>query len=67
MQVLLITGNFMMGETKQLLKYDVFGQKKKAEEVFVNWAKGKPAYSTIFEEWGKPTTHGGLMQNIACT
>jgi hypothetical protein len=44
---------FYDGETKQLLKYDVYGQKKKAEEVFINWAKGKPAYSTIFEEWGK--------------
>jgi hypothetical protein len=44
---------FYDGETKQLLKYDVFGQKKKAEETFINWAKGKPGYSTIFEEWGK--------------
>ena len=44
---------FYDGETKQLLKYDVFGQKKKAEETFIDWAKGKPGYSTIFEEWGK--------------
>jgi hypothetical protein len=44
---------FYDGESKQLLKYDVYGQKKKAEEVFINWAKGKPTYSTIFDEWGK--------------
>ena len=43
---------FYDGETKQLLKYDVYGQKKKAEEAFINWAKDKPGYSTIFEEWG---------------
>ena len=44
---------FYDGETKQLLKYDVYGQKKKAEEIFINWAKGKPDYSKIFEDWGK--------------
>jgi hypothetical protein len=44
---------FYDGETKQLLKYDVFGQKKKAEEIFINWAKGKQGYSTIFEGWAK--------------
>ena len=44
---------FYDGETKQLVKYDVFGQKKKAEEVFINWAKGKQGYAAIFEEWGK--------------
>ncbi len=44
---------FYDGETKQLLKYDVFGQKKKAEETFITWAKGKQDYASIFEEWGK--------------
>jgi len=44
---------FYDGESKQLLKYDVFGQKKKAEEIFINWAKGKSGYSTIFEDWRK--------------
>jgi hypothetical protein len=44
---------FFDGETKQLLKYDVFGQKKKAEEKFNAWAKGKPEYENIFSEWGK--------------
>lgn len=42
---------FYDGETKQLLKYDVYGQKKKAEETFINWAKGKPEYQNIFTEW----------------
>jgi len=44
---------FYDGESKQLLKYDVFGQKKKAEEIFSNWAKGKPGYSSMFEDWVK--------------
>jgi hypothetical protein len=44
---------FFDGESKQLVKYDVFGQKKKAEEAFITWAKGKPEYATIFDEWAK--------------
>jgi hypothetical protein len=44
---------FYDGETKQLLKYDVFGQKIKAEEKFNAWAKGKPEYESIFTDWGK--------------
>ena len=43
---------FYDGETKQLLKYDVYGQKKKAEETFIKWADGKPEYQGIFAEWG---------------
>ena len=42
---------FFDGETKQLLKYDVYGQKKKAEEKFMAWAQGKPEYQKIFSEW----------------
>lgn len=42
---------FFDGETKQLLKYDVYGQKKKAEETFIKWANGKPEYQNIFSEW----------------
>jgi hypothetical protein len=42
---------FFDGETKQLLKYDVFGQKKKYEDKFIAWAKGKPEYQNIFAEW----------------
>ena len=44
---------FYDGETKELLKYDVFGQKKAFEEKFIAWAKGKPEYENIFSEWSK--------------
>jgi hypothetical protein len=44
---------FYDGETKQLLKYDVYGQKKKTEEAFIKWASGKPEYQNIFTDWGK--------------
>ncbi|MFV0605209.1 MAG: S46 family peptidase [Niabella sp.] len=42
---------FFDGETKQLLKYDVYGQKKAAEEKFQQWANGKPEYENIFKDW----------------
>lgn len=41
---------FYDGETKQLLKYDVYGQKQKAEEAFIKWAANKPRYQTIFKD-----------------
>lgn len=44
---------FFDGETKQLLKYDVLGQKQQFEQKFVAWAKGKKEYENIFTEWGK--------------
>ncbi len=44
---------FFDGETKQLLKYDVYGQKKRAEEKFMAWSAGKPEYKDIFSDWGK--------------
>ena len=44
---------FYDGETKQLLRYDVFGQKKRSEESFINWAKTRPEYTKIFEDWTK--------------
>ncbi len=44
---------FYDGESKQLIKYDVYGQKKKFEEKFIEWAKGKPEYENIFPEWEK--------------
>ncbi len=47
---------FYDGETKQLLKYDVFGQKQKAEADFIKWAKDKPDYAAIFPEWEKVYT-----------
>ena len=42
---------FFDGETKQLLKYDVLGQKRAAEEKFIAWAKNKPEYENIFSGW----------------
>jgi Peptidase S46 len=44
---------FFDGETKQLLKYDVYGQKQKAETAFNAWAKDKPEYASIFSDWEK--------------
>lgn len=44
---------FYDGETKQLLKYNVFGQKQAFEEKFKSWAKGKQEYENIFNDWSK--------------
>jgi len=44
---------FFDGETKELLKYDVYGQKKQLEDKFNAWAKGKPEYQNIFPEWNR--------------
>lgn len=44
---------FFDGETKQLLKYDIAGQKKQFEQKFIAWAKGKPEYENIFSDWEK--------------
>ena len=44
---------FYDGETKQLLKYDIYGQKKKQEEAFATWAKGKADYENNFQGWEK--------------
>lgn len=44
---------FFDGETKQLLKYDVYGQKLADEKKFQAWANGKPEYENIFSDWAK--------------
>jgi len=44
---------FYDGETKQLIKYDILGQKKKAEAAFAAWAKGKSEYQDLLADWGK--------------
>ncbi|MEQ1675342.1 MAG: S46 family peptidase, partial [Chitinophagaceae bacterium] len=44
---------FYDGETKQLLKYDVLGQKQKAEEKFIAWSKDKTGLGGLFTDWGK--------------
>ena len=41
---------FYKGETEQLLKYDVYGQKKKQEDAFLKWAQNKPEYQNIFND-----------------
>jgi hypothetical protein len=41
---------FYQGETEQLLKYDVYGQKKTEEQKFIQWAKNKPEYANIFND-----------------
>ncbi|MEJ7736136.1 MAG: S46 family peptidase [Chitinophagaceae bacterium] len=44
---------FFDGETKQLLKYRIYDRKQKEEQVFQQWAKGKPEYENLFTEWAK--------------
>jgi len=44
---------FFDGESKQLIKYDVYGQKQKDEGDFLTWAAGKPAYLSIFQDYRK--------------
>lgn len=44
---------FYDGESKQLLKYDIYGKKKDAENIFNNWAKGKPEFQNLFADWAK--------------
>lgn len=44
---------FFDGETKQLLKYDIYGQKKKAEQDFIAWANGKTGYENLFSDYAK--------------
>ena len=41
---------FYAGESKQLIKYDVFGQKRKTEDAFIKWAQDKPEYKNIFND-----------------
>lgn len=41
---------FYKGETEQLLKYDVYGQKRKQEDAFIKWASSKPEYQNIFTD-----------------
>jgi hypothetical protein len=41
---------FYKGETEQLLKYDIYGQKRKQEEAFIKWAQNKPEYKNIFND-----------------
>jgi hypothetical protein len=42
---------FFDGETKQLIKYDVYGQKKKTEAAYQQWANGKAEYENILRDY----------------
>jgi len=42
---------FYDGERKQLLKYDVYGQKKNFEENFIKWSSGKAEYEGLFDKY----------------
>lgn len=42
---------FFDGEAKQLLKYNVYGQKKAIEERFARWATGKPEYESLLRDY----------------
>ncbi len=44
---------FFDGETKQLIKYHIYDQKKQYENTFTAWAKGKPEYENIMTEYAK--------------
>jgi Peptidase S46 len=44
---------FYDGETKELLKYNIYDQKKSNEALFQNWANEKPEYENIFKDWSK--------------
>lgn len=46
---------FYDGETKQLLKYDVYGTKKKNEDALAKWIKdnNKTEYATLFQDFEK--------------
>ena len=44
---------FFDGETKQLIKFNTYGQKQQFENEFTAWAKGKPEYENIFSEYEK--------------
>lgn len=44
---------FFDGESKQLLKFKTFEEKQANEAAFVAWAKGKPEYDNLFENYAK--------------
>lgn len=44
---------FFDGETKQLIKFNTYGEKQQFETQFNQWAKGKTEYENIFTEYEK--------------
>ncbi len=47
---------FFDGETKQLIKYHVYDQKKDYENKFTAWAQGKSEYANIMNDYAKNYT-----------
>ena len=47
---------FFDGETKQLVKFNTYGQKQDYENKFTAWAKGKPEYETLMAEYARNYT-----------
>ena len=41
---------FYKGESEELLKYDIYGRKRKQEADFIQWAQNKPEYKNIFND-----------------
>lgn len=44
---------FFDGETKQLVKFNTYGNKQEYEKKFAAWAKGKPGYENLLSEYEK--------------
>ena len=44
---------FFDGETKQLIKFNTYGQKQQFENEFSTWSKGKAEFENIFTEYAK--------------
>jgi hypothetical protein len=44
---------FFDGESKQLLKFKTYEEKQANEAAFLAWAKGKPEYENLFNEYQK--------------
>jgi len=44
---------FYDGESRQLVKYAIYDQKKAQEATFRQWADGKPEFEHIFDDWAK--------------
>ena len=44
---------FFDGETKQLIKFNTYGNKQQAENKFTAWAKGKPEYENLMSDYTK--------------
>jgi Peptidase S46 len=44
---------FFDGESKQLKKFGTYEQKQQYEVEFLKWAKGKPAYENLMDEYSK--------------